>query len=357
MSKSSIDRPNPFQQIARVCNVSPASVTLALQDSPRISEETKYRVYLAGREIGYRKSKVRGHKHLQFAIFHGQIHSTSSMSGNTYFDTWYGVTRAINNIEATLNIYELNLMDGKWDFATLPSQFKRDQFDGIIVTGVAGKAFLDFLEQVKMPVVVASNMELRSNVDQICFDYEHAAGLAVEEMLAYGKRRIGFLSPGSGLLIHQALFRGYKAAMDAAGCFDPALVEQAEKSYDHEGRMPDALLRRCPDLEMIFATNPRTAHQAALAAALHGVPAPEGVQFISMQNETHRELRYWTHVLCSDHGNLGESAVKRLLERRERQDFSACTILLKCRLLLDPRAFPAAGAPKAKRAGKAKELD
>lgn len=324
-------KPNLFQGIATQCNVSPASVTLALQDSPRISEETKYRVYLAARELGYRRSKFRGNKHLQFAIFHARILPIQSMSSNTQFEIWYGVARAINQIDATLNIFEMDLQDGAWNFASLPSPFKRDQCDGVIVTGAPGKEFLDFLHSIHMPVVVASNTDIKSNVDHFCFDFNKATRGIMESVLAGGKRRIGFVSPGARHATHQSMLQGYSEAMREAGCFDERLIATTDDFYDLEGKLPNALFDRVPDIEALFATNPRTAHHAALAAALRGIPAPDGLELISLQSELHRELRYRQRILFVDLGQLGQSAVDRLLERRAKPDLPTCTVLLQCR--------------------------
>lgn len=322
-------KPNLFQSIAQRCNVSPASVTLALQDSPRISEETKLRVYLTARELGYRNSKVKGGKHLQFAIFHGQLLPLLGNSGSSQFEIWYGISQALNQLDATLNIYELSLKDGEWDFSSLPGQFKRDQFDGIIVTGVPGNGFLRFLNEISMPTVLASNTEVSVNVDQVCFDYARAARTGVESALARGKRRIGFVSPGAEVQVHRALLRGYREAMEDAGCFEEAYVATTKEFHDHNGSLPEQLFARCPEVEAIFATNGRSAHQCALTAALHQRAVPEGVEIISIQSELHRELRYRQTVIHADFNDLGRRAVAQLLERRENPAQPASTLLLR----------------------------
>lgn len=328
-------KPNIFKEIAKRCKVSPATVTLALQDSPRIGEDTKYRVYLMARELNYRHSKTKRRKHLQFAIFHGMILPLASQTGSTQFEIWYGVTQAINKIDASLNIYEVKLQDGEWSFPGLPSSFKRDQIDGVIVTGTPGKEFLDFLVQIKMPVIVASNADLSSDVDQICFDYARVTRMALEAALARGKRRIGFISPGSKLITHQTIYQQYENAMREADCFDEQLVAQSENVYDHEGKLMSELLTREPKLEVILTTNPRTAHQAALIAALKGVPTSQ-LEIITSTSELHRELIYPQHLLIPNYEEFGRSAVKRLLDHLEKPGEPTCTIMLQCRYQEDP---------------------
>lgn len=327
-----------FNQIAENCGVSTATVTLALQDSARISDETKYRVYVEARKLAYRESKIRGNHHLNFALMHGAGGGGGGILSNSDIGIWYGAIKLIGEMDASVTIQELDLQDGAWTFSSLPSSFKRNQIDGVILTGTIGIDFIKFLCDANIPVVMASNLDIEVPVDQIFFDYEQGAYQSVKHLISRGRERIGFVSTGGGQKVNQCLLRGYRNAMEEAGLYRPEWVSLVDQRIEPTGKHAEQLLSVMERPEAVFATNHRSAYHMALSAALHGIQVDDPFELIAVNIDHRSEFRYRTHLLVPNTEALGRTAVQRLMDRREEKEHTPVVMMLKCELDLAPES-------------------
>ncbi len=316
---------NRFGQIGEACGISPGAVTLALQDSPRISAETKERVYLAARHAGYRESKVRREHDLCLLLLHGSGGCEPSFYHPINLALWYGVTQAVGAFDGTVHAFETALGDGEWSFATLPTLMRRDKVDGIILTGNAGGQFLAFLREVGLPVVWAGSGEAAAPVDQLYFDYRRGARQAVGALVEAGRRRVAFIAPESGSPTNERLFQGYREALEPRGLL-------AEELVYHSTQELDALWAKRP--EVVFATSRDAAIQVALSATLAGIPTQEGPALLVSTLHPRVDLRYPVSRIVPDAVGLGQALVARLLERRAHPAAPPVTSLLACTLEL-----------------------
>lgn len=323
-----------FHQIAGECEVSSATVTLALQDASRISMETKERVYMAARRAGYRASKVKRERDLSFATLHGYSRNTGNtgMSGSFLHPSnlalWYGITEGVTLIGASVHAYELDLSDDHWSFATLPSLIRRDKIDGIVLSGAVGPRFYEFLSKTALPCLRLAADDAPVPMDRLFFDFEAAAHLRVEAAIEAGHTRIAFVTRVTKGEIHHLLYRGYEAAMRKHRLTPRLHVFEKSAAPDRD---IDTLLQGSDRPEVLFLNNRDEGLRAALSAALSGIdPASGQLRFIVATIDGTLNLRYPLHKIVPDPVALGKAAVERLLQRRQHPDTLPTAFLLGC---------------------------
>lgn len=331
-------RPAPqtslFHQIAEVCGVSSATVTLALQDAPRISMETKERVYMAARQAGYRASKTRRESDLSFAVLHGynSSYGVTGMTGSFLHPSnlalWYGITEGVTAVGASVHAYEQGLADGEWSFNTLPGLIRRDKIDGVLLSGTIGPQFYEFLQETKLPCLRIAADDAPVPMDRIFFDFEAAAQLQVEAAIEAGNTRIAYLSRTSRGEIHQLLMRGYRSTMKKHRLQPQVLIfENADRARDDLDTVLEA--PDCP--EVFFLNNRDEGLRVALAAALKGIrPESNRLKLIVATIDGTLRLRYPLHKIVPDPVALGKAAVERLIQRRQHPETLSTAFLLGC---------------------------
>ena len=108
---------------------------------------------------------------------------------------------------------------------------------------------------------------------------QQAAGRAItEHLLQRGHRRIAYVAGQLDPRVRQRA-EGYRAALRAAGRYDPALelLDPSPTSMALGGRLFGAVLARHPDVDAIFFCNDDLAQGGLLAALRQHVPVPQRV--------------------------------------------------------------------------------
>jgi DNA-binding LacI/PurR family transcriptional regulator len=96
-----------FSQVAAKVGVTPAAVTLAMQDSPSISAGTKQRVFWASRQLGYRASRAKQKQLLNIAVIVGVGDTSGTLQSSRNVEIWEGVSSYAEDNEMSLHTYIL----------------------------------------------------------------------------------------------------------------------------------------------------------------------------------------------------------------------------------------------------------
>lgn len=321
-----------FTRIAVKAGVSPSTVTLALQDSPRISLETKERVFRASRQIHYRRSRIRGTHHLNFAVVYGKAYEGEVISSSPDIGFWEGLANRATQSGVSLYTHSMSFRDDKIHFKDLPTIFRRDQVDGVVLMGVINDPFVNFLEEMKIPVVILGNVDTRRSVNQIRIDYDQGVRRLMEALLHRGHKRIGFITSSAGIAVNRQFMSGYQTALRSAGLFSNDLVRASPKTFANGFEMTTSLLHLKPRPTAILATAWDLCQQSAIAAARAGVTFDSGFEVASSHSLDHLDVGYPLHLLHVNAPSMGEKGFDRLMELRDHHDQAAVTLLLACTL-------------------------
>ena len=224
-----------IKEIAREANVSPATVSKALNMRKDISEATRQKILKIAEAHDFVPSSLGRNLKNQKTENVGVIFCRESqpLSGNPFY------SRVLEGIEAELavNNYSLVLHLLPNDYkGTLPKMLREGQIDGLILGGVLQPDFIERLRNLRIGVVLIDPKIIIDDFSQVLIDNEHGAFQAVQHLAEQGHRRIGFISGNLDRLSFIQRFKGYKKALASHKIpFDKDLVQSGglEQGYEH----------------------------------------------------------------------------------------------------------------------------
>jgi LacI family transcriptional regulator len=306
-----------IKDIARDLNVSSSTVSRALKDYPRISDETKKRVKELAEKLNYRPNAValslRKSKSFTIGVIIPEV-------VHFFFST------VISGVEevASANGYNVilcqtneNLTREKSSIDTMLS----NQIDGLLVS--YSKETTDFghftrLMELDFPIVFFDRLpEIENSVNVTVDDFD-GAYQAVKHLIDQGYRKIAHMAGPKNLAISKKRKAGYIAALEESGIqVDQNLIiecpggtekesyEMALALFENPSNRPDAL----------FAHHDIVAAGAMMAIKSLGLKIPEEVGVVGYSNWQFSSMIDPPLTTVSQPGSkIGERATELLLE-------------------------------------------
>ncbi|HEX9018543.1 MAG TPA: LacI family DNA-binding transcriptional regulator, partial [Anaerolineaceae bacterium] len=272
-----------IKEVAQAAGVSTQTVSRVLNDRPDVSEDTRLRVRAVIAELGYSPNV------LARSLIQGRSHTLGVVG---YGLGYYGPSRVLTGIERRANELGYSLLlsllrdpeinTGEGIFHALLDR----QVDGIIWAvpeiGSNRDWIADTLRRLSNPVVFI-NMEPGPGLAVAAMNNRSGAGLAVHHLLEQGYRRIGIITGPVSWWESRQREQGWQEAMQGVGVA-PCSLDQLKAVgdwYPTSGETGlEELLRRCPDLEAVFACNDLMAAGALRAARRLGRRVPQDLAII-----------------------------------------------------------------------------
>ncbi len=271
-----------IKEIAKIANVSPATVSKALNKRKDVSEATRQRIIKIAESHDFvpsslgRNLKTQKTENIGVIVFR----ESQPLSGNSFY------SRVLEGIEVELaiNNYSLILHLLPYDNGTtLPKMLRERQVDGVILMCVVRPDFIDRLRTLNISTALIDPQIVASDFCQVLIDNEHGAFEAVQHLINSGHRRIGFISGDLDRLSFAQRFKGYKKALKFYNIsFDKELIQSGglEKGYDQVKKLLQ--LKNHPTA--IFAANDLNAIYGYKAIADKGLSIPEDISIIGFDD-------------------------------------------------------------------------
>lgn len=223
--------PVSIYDIAAKANVSPSTVSRALQDHPRIGAKTKRRILDLAKELNYIPSTVARSLTANQTWTIGMV--VPSVSDPFMGRVIEGVEQAA--LEAGFNVFlSTSQSDRQREMEVITTLHQR-RIDGIIVLSshLFGRAS-SYVGQINVPVVVINEQEPAVSMCTVGVDDVASARVAVEHLIGLGHRRIGYVGIANRPKSNYHRLNGYKAALKAAGiAVDERLQIIGDPNDDH----------------------------------------------------------------------------------------------------------------------------
>lgn len=309
------------RDIAAHLGLSASAVSLALNNKPGVSEQTRALVFDAAARMGYSGLRVPvpspARRRLCFVFY---VNKLVSIAENTTFSSFVlqGVESAASALGYSTQVRYLRAGES---IERQAADICRD-VDGILLLGtdVTGESLPEietFLEAASaLPTVIVDNFILAGRLDSVGNDNAAGSRQAVEYLLRRGCRRIGYLRSRHRILNFEEREAGLRAALADAG-LKPADIVDMGISFDDAIVDMDRYLsahRTLPD--GFFAENDVIAAAAVRAMKARGIELPAQVSVVGFDDIPICELA--DPSLTTVHAfkeQLGEVAV-RLLDQR-----------------------------------------
>ncbi len=217
-----------IRDIAKASGVSAATVSQVLGNGGRpVHPQTRARVVSAAQSLDYRPNAVaRGlvRKRMDtigLVFLHGDIAAHS----NPFL---LGVLDGVLSVSTRQNRRTMLCTLPSWETASdHVSDFSDGRCDGVLLlVPPAGCSLVTQLQRREVPFVVVNGGDSFGEIPRVDVDNVRAAFELTRVLLGLGHRRIGFVHRRTewGFPFAAERQQGYREAMLAAGCYDPALA-------------------------------------------------------------------------------------------------------------------------------------
>lgn len=289
-----VTRRPTLADIAKEVGVSSATVSLALNGSPLVADETVRRVKEVARKLNYRPHAIARRlstgrsETVSLFVLGGGVYG----NGLFYPSSWIFYSLIFKGISITLAQHKyylqfqiLNLADGD-GYDKIARQVMERATDGVLLLLQDECKFCSVRELATLEIpVVTINRKLSPNLGSVQIDNKQGAIDAVDYLLRLGHTRIAHISGPANSYNAQDRQAGYLEAMQQAGLQVPDgyLVQgdwQMESGYD--------LLQQLMALPVpptaVFCSNDHMAIGAREALSEMGVSVPDEVSLMGFDD-------------------------------------------------------------------------
>jgi LacI family transcriptional regulator len=261
--------------VAHLAGVSVATASKALNDTGRMTEETRSRVKAAAAELGFRPN----------AMARGLIQRRSFTIGLLTNDTYgrftlpvmAGISEAL--VDQGVSVFLCGIEDDPQLGQVHLDAMLDKQVDGIIAAGkrIDRKLPVD-LSNLPVPVVYAFSEGHEGSVTLVSDDLQGSTE-AVEHLIALGRKRIVHVTGPEGFASVKERAKAYRAAIGGEGrvlhgSWSEAWGHEAVELLWHGAERPDG----------IFCGNDQIARGVVDALRERGVAVPQDVSVVGFDN-------------------------------------------------------------------------
>lgn len=229
------------------------------------------------------------------------------------------------------------------DVLDLVRSLSRGYADGLIISPLrVTPELVAELERTPVPVVVIGRLPEGTGLDTVLADSVTGVGLAVEHLLATGRRRIGFLNGPTDTTPGIARLRGFAEAATAAGLpgADEVGAVAADFTFAAGRSAAVELLARHTDaagrctLDALVAANDLLAFGAVHAALAEGLRVPQDIAVVGMDDTEFADFFHPSLTSVSlGSAERGRAAAELLLRRIADPRAVARTVAVPPRLV------------------------
>jgi len=312
------------REVARRAKVSPATVSLVINDNPRISSATQKRVRKIMDQLGYRPNRLAqnlGRRRTQMIAV--MLPSLSHAFADRYFgEIISGVWDQSMKRDYKVVIEQATpeFIHDRKHITLIESRF----VDGVLCLGNNDRhEFLTDFTAESHPMVAVNCYFPQWNVNYVVCDYRNGAEQAMNYLLQLGHRRIGMITGSKWVRTARDVVDVYDLKLREAGVTAPASWRE-DGLFTEAGGLDAArrLMTSHPELTAIFAGNDKMAVGAIHYLNDAGKKVPTDVSvvgFDDMQDAAFANPALTTvHLPLYECGVLAcESLIDRITGRSE----------------------------------------
>jgi DNA-binding LacI/PurR family transcriptional regulator len=307
-----------IKDIAEQSGVSLSTVSLVLNDNPRISQTTRDRVLETIERLGYqpnRMARALAWRHSRtLAVLVPQLR-------HAFADVYFGeIVSGICDRAAKLG-YKILLEVARSEFIENKEylQLYEQKFvDGILFIGANSRhQFVADFSDGSQPFLMVNNYSREHDLNYVVSNYRYGAWQAAMHLLRLGHRRIGFIAGGlSEIQTSRDIFEAFKEVLDEQGVeFSPRLMADGLLTEEGGMKATEELLRNDSQITALFALNDKMALGAMKKLSELGLRVPHDVAVVGFDDIP--QASYSIPSLTTVHQPLyeiGKLACERLVE-------------------------------------------
>jgi LacI family transcriptional regulator len=276
-----------IRDIARESGVSLSTVSLVLNDNPRISTATRERVMRTMERLGYQPNRMARALAWRYsrtlAVLVPQLR-------HTFADVYFGeIVSGIHDRASKLG-YKILLEVARSEFIEKKEylQLYDQKFvDGILFIGAnSNHKFVKDLRDPGRPMLLVNNYSREFDLNYVVSNYRYGAWQATQHLVKLGHRRIGFISGGlTEIQTSHDIFESFKDVMQEHGIqVSPWLIADGWLTEEGGMKATEQLLRQEPQITAIFALNDKMALGAIKKLNQVGLRVPHDIAVVGFDD-------------------------------------------------------------------------
>ncbi|WP_041087466.1 LacI family DNA-binding transcriptional regulator [Jeotgalibacillus soli] len=321
-----------MSDVAKLAEVSNATVSRVLSSPENVREETRKRVLESIKELNYQPNTIaRSFRKMETKSILVIVPDVT----NQFFSE---VLRGIEQ-KAGENGYQVllgnsnNDVEKEYDFL---NQLRQRQADGMILLTARMKQEVieEFSED--FPVVLACEYKEGSSIPTVSIDNISGARKATEHLINLGHKRIAHLSGPMEVILSRDRLKGYHQAMLRNELeTDSVLVQEGDYSYEAGYNLMNKLCALEEPPTAVFAANDEMAIGAIKAAKENFFRVPEDIAVVGFDDIKISSIFEPSLTTVSQPKlEIGEKAMELLLKQMNFEELNRKQIVLEDKLIL-----------------------
>ncbi|ARI75632.1 LacI family DNA-binding transcriptional regulator [Halobacillus mangrovi] len=268
-----------IKDVARLAEVSTATVSRVLNGNGYVHLETKERVAKAIQQLNYRPNDVAR------SLYKGRSKMIALFVPDIMNPFFPELARAVEDM-AKQHEYTFVLCntddDPEKEIAYIEA-LKQKSLDGIVVVSstMSGAYMKDF----DLPVIALDRI-LHKDLSSVTVNNKEGALQAVEYLKEIGCKRIAHIAGPEHVSNAKQRLNGYLDAVKQEDWFKYSYVEQGEYHFEEAKQATQRLLEKHPEIDGLFVANDLMGVGALKAAEALGIRVPEDLSIIAFDGIT-----------------------------------------------------------------------
>lgn len=327
-----------IKDVAKRAGVSLSTVSLVINQKSHVRPETRKRVEDAIAVLNYHpRRNARG-------LASKKTHNIGFILTDDHFsqaEPFYTKIFLGSECEARKYDYYILLTTVEKSFregSYVPRFLLEKNVDGVILAGKVPIKLVDFVRELKLPLVLVDYFTRTNTISTVLIDNYHGARLAVEHLIKKGHRKIAFVGGEANHPSINERLRGYKAILKEHNI---RIAEKLISHFESYTGVNDGYRATCKLLDAgiffsaIFASNDTMAVGAMRCLRERNLIIPRDVSIIGFDDIEvclHVEPRLSTIRVFKE--ELGAMAVRRIVEKIENEQMMVNQTLVPVQLVL-----------------------
>lgn len=337
-----------LQDVAKLAGVSVGTTSQALNNNPKVTDETRSRVIDAARTLGYVfKERLNSSNAKPSSITVIGVLSKHDIGDVSLVNPFYN--HIIAGIEAECRKQGISLMLSSIEVdlhnrpVEWPAMLDNKMVDGIIFIGTQVEDTAQAIKQrLDVPIVLVDSYAPKLYFDSILTDNFQGAEMAVQHLIELGHRHIGLIGSKENSVPSIADRRNaYIQMMKAHGIFNESYIENSELHRPDAYKAAILLLQRYPEITAFFACNDDTAAGVMAAVVDFGLKVPRNISVVGFDNiALAGELSPPLTTIHIHKNWMGILGVRFLLERSANPEKPKTTTYISTQLVVRKSTAP-----------------
>ncbi len=303
-----------IKDVAKEAGVSIATVSRVLNNSSKVSEETKRRVLDAINRLGYSPSLIArslAKKDLKTNVISIVV---PFFTRDFFVEVLRGINNVISKSDYSIHLYNVERIEDK------ERVFSKEVFnrcEGMIIVSLnMQRKEAEFIKEMGKPVVLVDSYY--PDFSSVYVDNKKGAYMATKYLITTGRKKIAFVSGAIhdplGFMASCKRYEGFLEALREAGLeFNPLLHIQTGFSLEKGYRAGKTLLNRSIPFDAVFCTSDIQAIGVMSALVESGLKIPEDIAIIGFDDIS--DARYLgLSTVRQPMSEMGEVGAKILLD-------------------------------------------